>query len=167
MGELSDDQQFLFDSFNNDVVTNEKDDLEISFSDEGKTNVSFTENDRGGTTGTVNLNINQSDFSEKMKDTEDGTFNGDPNYEPSDTEKIATATVHEIGHFREDVVFINNGDSRTKKNKKAVGYENIYRSIIGAKARVGKKHGQQYQKGKRKGQYKKSQQGQLPPTGRD
>lgn len=158
LGDLSDDQQFLFDSFNTDVVTNEKNDLVVQSTD-GNTMVNYAENDKGGVTGTISLNINQSDFNDKMRDTSDGTVNGDGNYEATDSEKRATAIYHEVGHFREDVTFGNKRDN--KKGQKAVGYENIYRKIRGFNARQGKLHGLK----KKNGKYSKKHQGQSKPTG--
>jgi hypothetical protein len=157
LGDLNEDQQFLFDSFNTDVVTNENNDLVIEISNDD-TQVSYEKNDRGGWTGIVKLNINQSDFNKKMKDTKDGTINGDKNYEASDSEKRATAIFHEVGHFREDIISRNKRDR--KKMQKAVGYENIYRRIRGFNERVGKLHGI-----KRHGKYIKKYQGQSNPTG--
>jgi len=158
LGDLSKDQQFLYDSFNTDVVTNEKNDLIVESTD-GKTMVSYAENDKGGVTGTISLNINQSDFNDKMRDTSDGTVNGDKNYEATDSEKTATAVYHEVGHFREDVTYGNKRDSR--KQQRAVGYENIYRKIRGFNARQGKLHGLK----KKNGKYSKKYQGQSKPTG--
>lgn len=159
LGELNNDQQFLFDSFNNDIVNNDKNDLVVQTSD-GLTQVNYEQNDKGGVTGTISLNINQSDFNDKMRDTSDGTVNGNPNYNATNEEKTATATYHEVGHFREDVVYMNNRDSESNKQKRAVGYENVYRRIVNFNERVGNLHGI-----KKDGEYVKKYQGNLPPTG--
>ncbi len=158
LGDLNKDQQFLYESFNDDVVTNKRDNLIVSISNEGKTKVEYKRNKRRGVDGIVNLNINQSDFMDKMKDTKDGTINGDPNFVPSDSDKMATAIYHEVGHFREDFVSGNRKDSRHTKEKKAVGYENIYRKIRGFNIRQGNLHGQD-----ENGNY--IYQGQTEPTG--
>ena len=158
LGDLSKDQQFLYESFNKDIVTNKRDNLIVSISEKGVTKVNYKRNKKRGVDGNVNLNINQSDFMDKMRDTKDGTVNGDSDFVPSDSEKTATAIYHEVGHMREDFVSGKRKDSRHTKEKKAVGYENIYRKIRGFNVRQGNLHGQD-----KNGNY--IYKGQTKPTG--
>ena len=158
LGELNKDQKFLFETFNKDVVTNEKKNLYVKLTDKKDTHL-FPNSEKKAT---AFININQPDFMDKMRDTADGTVNGDPNFVPSDSEKMATAIYHEIGHFREEYVHHDKSSSNEERIKKAVGYENVYRKIRGFNARIGKLHGI---KNAKTGTYIKQYQGAVQPTG--
>jgi len=159
-GDLSTDQQFLLETFSETIVNNNDFTMSVSLTSEGLTRTEPVLNEDNGFIGAdVFINLNQADLDEKMRDTEDGSFKlGDPNYQPTDTEKIGTTVYHEIGHNYES---IKGNNDPIRNNRNAVGYENIYRGIGGFTPRIGKRHGQKKENGK----YVRAYQGTASPTG--
>jgi RHS repeat-associated protein len=137
LGDLSKDQKFLFKTFNKGIVKSKSNTMSVEISSDGKTKTDINSNGNFEN-GETNININQDDFMDKVNDTENGTVTSD-NSELTDTDKTALALFHEIGHFREEGVF-NTGNEK-KDLQRAVGYENVYRSVRGYNPRVGNLHG--------------------------
>lgn len=174
---LNDEQKYTLDKLDNGIVKNENIDFNVSLSNKGKTQTTNYTDEKGNIVQSdVNININQSDFNDKMNDTEsgyatpggipeavdykmDGTLvYNNPSDKVSDVKKTANALLHEVGHVVEDQA--GNKVGTPENNKKTVGFENKVRSFLGLNAREGKLHGEQ----RKDGSYDPKHQGTAEPS---
>jgi RHS repeat-associated protein len=147
-GQLSQEQDYLFRKFiEGQVVSkeirityteNKETDTATSGEINSKTYQKATED--GLAINSININDSQKNFEEKINDTESGTVVKSDGTELTSDEKRAIAFWHEVGHIH---IWKSYSSNREKHQMQAVGFENIFRTIIGATLRLGKFHGKQ------------------------
>lgn len=140
-GELVENQTYILGKLS-DIANDKNIVVKIKETTRGETG--FTKAKRGSdgqlTKVNININLEQANLEEKLRDTDDGSIKeGDPDFMPSETQKRAILGIHDIGHVSEDRA--GNKIGGMANDNKTVGFENKVRRIFGLKDRIGNFHG--------------------------